>query len=74
MPIKRYTSTVNVKPRNVSARNIAPPSVNSIQYSAYIDPTNTKRYGTFKYGAKTYGMTTEYSVGQVLPKISTVEI
>lgn len=74
MPIVRATSTVNLKPRSVSAINIAPISVNTTNYAAYIDEDDTKRYGSFKYGAKTYGTTTEYSVGQKMPAISTLEI
>lgn len=71
MPLIRSTSTINIKPLSISATNVVPLSVSTIQYAGYIDEDDTKRYGTFKYGSRTYGTTTEYSVGQKMPTIST---
>lgn len=70
----RATSTVNIKPQSVATLNVVPSSISSVRYAAYIDLDDSKRYGSFKYGTKKYGTTTEYSVGQTMPSISTVEI
>jgi len=71
MSIIRSTNTINIRPSFVDTVNLLPSSVSTIQYAGYIDENNTKRYGTFKYGARSYGTTTEYSAGQKMPQIST---
>ena len=71
MPVLRHTSTQNIKPSSISTTNIKPVSVSTERFSAYINPLTSNRYGSFKYSAKKYGSTTEYSVGQKMPSIST---
>jgi hypothetical protein len=70
----RNISTVNIKPANANTFNIRPQFVDTVQYAAYIDLDDANRYATFKYGAKKYGAGTEFSAGQKMPKISTVEV
>lgn len=75
MSLVRTISTINIKPTSVSATNIVPSTVSTKQYAAYTDPANTNAYGTFKYGTSNqYGAGPQYSVGQAMPTISTVEI
>lgn len=71
----RSTSTVNVKPQSINAKNIVPNFIGTLLYGGYTEPNNLNQWGTFKWGSgHKWGATTKYSVGQPMPGISTVEI
>lgn len=74
MATLKYTNTINIKPGSVSTDNIKPLSASTINYAGAYLSSASKKYGDFKYGAKTYGSTTTTSAGQVMPSISTKEI
>jgi hypothetical protein len=52
-----------------STRNIKPTSTSTASYS--LAHMYGSKYGEFKYGARKYGVATEYSAGQIMPKIDT---
>lgn len=74
MPIIREISTKNIKPDSISATSIVPSSISTAMYAGYVDLDEVNYYGGFKYGARKYGTTTKYSVGQAMPELDTVEI
>jgi len=75
MPTTRETSTLNIKPTSINALNNVPLSVTTQGCSAYIDLADTNRWGSFVWGdGTTWGITTEYSIGQKMPPASTVVI
>lgn len=74
MATLKYTNTINIKPGSVCTENIKPLSASTINYAGAYVASGSKRFGDFKYGAKTYGSTTITSAGQVMPSTNTKEI
>lgn len=54
--------------------NFAPPSTNTKTYAGSYSLTTSKKYGDFKYGARTYGETSLSSIGQAMPVVNTREV
>lgn len=74
MPVIRHTNTTNIKPASINTLNIVPNYLNTVNYAAAFTLSSSRKFGTFKFGEKQFGTTTETSAGQRMPVTNTREV